>query len=101
MKIKRMIGVAAMAVMSVAGLVGVASPAQADFNGYCGGWDIQPTMAWGWCDGTGPQRYYIWVKCTDGGWYHSSIAPWFGDRRGAWAQCPPGRGAIDVGWSRA
>lgn len=46
--------------------------------------------AWGWCDGTGPQRYAIYAACTNGYVYKSSSHPWFGDRRGAWVYCPSG-----------
>jgi len=100
--IRKWIGAAmAMAVMSLVSVVGVASPAQADWNGWCGGWDVESTMAWGWCDGTGPQRYEIHVQCNDGNWYASAVKPWFGDRRGAWAVCPSGLWAINVGWARA
>ncbi|WP_018653853.1 hypothetical protein [Actinomadura flavalba] len=51
---------------------------------------VRTSNVWGWCDGTGPERYRIYVKCSNGRWYPSASAPWWGDRRGATAYCPSG-----------
>jgi hypothetical protein len=72
----------------------------ADWNGNCT-WNLYSTSDWGWCDGTGPQRYQILAHCSNGYWYGSSSTPWFGDRRGAWAYCPSGTYRDGYGWQRA
>lgn len=70
-----------------------------DWNGYCS-LTAYRTSAWGWCDGTGPQRYQILARCN-GVLYGSASTPWFGDRRGAWVYCPSGTVVTAVGWRRA
>jgi len=71
-----------------------------DWNGYCQT-DTYSTSAWGWCDGTGPQRYAIYILCSNSGVYKSSSTPWFGDRNGAWAYCPSGTAAVSSWGGRA
>jgi hypothetical protein len=68
----------------------------ADSNGICYVYGYS-TSAWGWCDGTGPQRYGIYAACSNGYVYESSSQPWFGDRRGAWVYCPSGT-VLDYAW---
>ena len=90
---------------AAAGMSGATPRAAADLggpvaqgpNGNCPV-QIYATKVWGWCDGTGPERYRIYVYCTDGRYYGSSATPWFGDRRGAWAYCPSGSYASFAGW---
>ncbi|WP_214415943.1 hypothetical protein [Sphaerisporangium fuscum] len=85
-----------LASAAVAGALLIAPAAHADWNGYC---DIQHYQgsgtgyATGWCDGTGPQKYQVGVKCTNGVWYWSAGAKAFGDRTGLSAYCPSGKGA--------
>ena len=89
---KRVVRAAGLALAGVTAAVGVAAPAQArpaGWNGHCT-LSLHTASAWGWCDGTGPQTYTIWVYCTDGRWSPSYNHPWFGDRRGAWAFCYSG-----------
>lgn len=75
------------------------NPQPADHNGYCA-FSMSQTSVWGWCDGTGPQRYQIIAHCSNGGVYGSSIKPWFGDQNGATAYCPSGTTATGTGWRR-
>lgn len=82
-----------LASAAMAGGLLIAPAAHADWNGYC---DIQHYngggrgYATGWCDGTGPQKYQVAVKCADGAWRYSSGAKAFGDRSGLTAYCPAG-----------
>jgi hypothetical protein len=51
----------------------------------------------GWCDGNGPDwHYYGWVDCTNGHEYYG-VDRWAGDRRGSYAYCPAGTGAVRGG----
>ena len=91
----------ASAVIASGAVVGItATPALADWNGYCATQNYS-TSAWGWCDGTGPQRYAIYILCSNSGVYQSSSHPWFGDRRGAWAYCPSGTYTVASWGARA
>jgi hypothetical protein len=74
--------------LALTGLATSVSPASADSNGHCYVYKESPTSVWGWCDGTGPQRYQILSLCQDGAEYPSVATPWYGDRNGAWTGCP-------------
>lgn len=105
MKWMRTLGMATAVLAAIGGSALVGSPASADWNGKpCQVQITEPGVtgnAWGWCDGTGPQRYEIWIKCENGKTYVSASKPWFGDRRGASVWCPSGLWAVTAGGRRA
>ncbi|MEU1736029.1 hypothetical protein [Streptosporangium sp. NPDC020145] len=73
--------------------------ANADYNGGCAIAHCQGSGT-GWCDGTGPQKYQIGVKCGNNVWYWSAGAKAFGDRTGLSAYCPSGYASLNHGWRR-
>ncbi|MFI7536767.1 hypothetical protein [Streptosporangium sp. NPDC049376] len=80
-----------------------APAANADYNGSCTIAHYQGSgtgYATGWCDGTGPQKYQIGVKCGNNVWYWSAGAKAFGDRTGLSAYCPSGYASLNHGWRR-
>lgn len=54
------------ATLAPTGLASSVSPTLADSNGHCYVCKESATSVWGWCDGTGPQRYQILSLCSDG-----------------------------------
>jgi hypothetical protein len=87
----------ATAVGTAASAADLGGPVTNGWNGDCPV-ALYATKAWGYCDGTGPQRYQLYAYCTDGRYYGSGVTPWFGDRRGAWVYCPSGSYVSYVGW---
>jgi hypothetical protein len=63
------------------------------WNGYCSPIEVRLASVWAWCDGTGPQSYRTWVRCTFGDTYYGTVH-WYGDRRGSTAVCA--RGATEA-----
>lgn len=98
-----MLGIISSAI--VAGGVTLTAPAAfADWNGDCyitHDGTSSTGSAWGWCDGTGPQKFQVGVKCSNQTWYWSANSHAFGDQRDLIAYCPTGKKAIQHTMRRA
>ncbi|MER7485526.1 hypothetical protein ABTY20_06310 [Streptomyces sp. NPDC126497] len=69
-----------------------------DWNGNCDAISFTTTGFTGWCDGTGPEKYGTWVKCSNGKTQYSSYTRAYGDRRGVYAGCTSGSRVASGFW---
>ncbi|MEU6765777.1 hypothetical protein ABZ916_25070 [Streptomyces sp. NPDC046853] len=69
-----------------------------DWNGNCDAISFTTTGFTGWCDGTGPEKYGTWVKCSTGSTKYSTYTRAYGDRRGVYAGCTSGKRVASGFW---